>query len=331
MNTHPSRLTLAVTTIFCLFVSTYSHAIPILFGATHNGPDGDSTLVMINPTTGAATSVGSGLGFERVSGLDFDPVSGLLYGTGERADGSNTHVLFTVDTATGVGTEVGPTGVEGFNGIFGGANTFSDISFRPSDGALFGFGVPGESLVNINLSTGAASQIAFATFNGELGFQANDGSALAFDSTSILFHAAGEDPSGRSCSGTPPNGGGAAFGCPDLLHTVDPATSLATIFQELLIPDLSVGENPRPNAMDFDFETGLLYASIVYGSGGSATNYLGIIDISTGLVSLRGVTSSGLDAIAFAEISAVPVPAAVWLFGTALIGLIGFGKRRKTV
>jgi hypothetical protein len=28
-------------------------------------------------------------------------------------------------------------------------------------------------------------------------------------------------------------------------------------------------------------------------------------------------------------VSAVPAPAAVWLFGTALIGLIGFGKRRK--
>ncbi|MFC1560704.1 VPLPA-CTERM sorting domain-containing protein [Pseudomonadota bacterium] len=27
--------------------------------------------------------------------------------------------------------------------------------------------------------------------------------------------------------------------------------------------------------------------------------------------------------------SAVPVPAAVWLFGTALIGLVGFSKRRK--
>ena len=25
----------------------------------------------------------------------------------------------------------------------------------------------------------------------------------------------------------------------------------------------------------------------------------------------------------------VPVPAAVWLFGTALIGLVGIGKRRK--
>ena len=29
------------------------------------------------------------------------------------------------------------------------------------------------------------------------------------------------------------------------------------------------------------------------------------------------------------EISPVPVPAAVWLFGTALIGLLGFSKRRK--
>jgi hypothetical protein len=27
----------------------------------------------------------------------------------------------------------------------------------------------------------------------------------------------------------------------------------------------------------------------------------------------------------------VPIPAAVWLFGTALIGLVGIGKRRKTV
>ena len=30
-------------------------------------------------------------------------------------------------------------------------------------------------------------------------------------------------------------------------------------------------------------------------------------------------------------VSAVPIPAAVWLFGTALIGLVGFGKRRKTI
>ena len=31
----------------------------------------------------------------------------------------------------------------------------------------------------------------------------------------------------------------------------------------------------------------------------------------------------------YVEVSAVPVPAAVWLFGTALVGLAGFGRRRK--
>ena len=29
------------------------------------------------------------------------------------------------------------------------------------------------------------------------------------------------------------------------------------------------------------------------------------------------------------SVSAVPVPAAVWLFGSGLIGLIGFAKRKK--
>ncbi len=29
------------------------------------------------------------------------------------------------------------------------------------------------------------------------------------------------------------------------------------------------------------------------------------------------------------QVSAVPVPAAIWLFGSALIGLIGFGKRKS--
>lgn len=35
------------------------------------------------------------------------------------------------------------------------------------------------------------------------------------------------------------------------------------------------------------------------------------------------------DNASFDEVSSVPVPAAVWLFGTALIGLFGFDKRRK--
>ena len=36
------------------------------------------------------------------------------------------------------------------------------------------------------------------------------------------------------------------------------------------------------------------------------------------------------DMVVRVDVSAVPLPAAVWLFGTALIGLVGLGKRRKT-
>jgi len=55
---------------------------------------------------------------------------------------------------------------------------------------------------------------------------------------------------------------------------------------------------------------------------------------SAGSVELMGfpigtesVSRSGQ--VVIAEISVIPIPAAVWLFGTALIGLIGFGRRRK--
>jgi hypothetical protein len=47
---------------------------------------------------------------------------------------------------------------------------------------------------------------------------------------------------------------------------------------------------------------------------------------------LTVLTSTNLgNQVAFGEFSAVPVPAAVWLFGTALIGLIGFGKRKSRI
>jgi hypothetical protein len=32
-----------------------------------------------------------------------------------------------------------------------------------------------------------------------------------------------------------------------------------------------------------------------------------------------------------ADVAAVPVPAAVWLFGSGLLGLIGVARRKKTV
>ena len=43
----------------------------------------------------------------------------------------------------------------------------------------------------------------------------------------------------------------------------------------------------------------------------------------------RKYKSAGLAVTGSAEISAVPVPAAVWLFGSGLLGLMGMARRRK--
>jgi hypothetical protein len=60
------------------------------------------------------------------------------------------------------------------------------------------------------------------------------------------------------------------------------------------------------------------YASIIHGGPGAL--------ISDGDNEINGVL--GLDAD-FTPVGAVPVPAAIWLFGTALIGFIGFSRRRN--
>ena len=70
--------------------------------------------------------------------------------------------------------------------------------------------------------------------------------------------------------------------------------------------------------------------------GGNQTPALYIFSLTTGMINSITLTDFwvGNGAISHLEIvrgiSAVPVPAAVWLFGTALVGLLGFGKRRKT-
>ncbi|MCP3670202.1 MAG: hypothetical protein GY814_07180 [Gammaproteobacteria bacterium] len=46
---------------------------------------------------------------------------------------------------------------------------------------------------------------------------------------------------------------------------------------------------------------------------------------------LQDHTSVPRVASALVRVSVVPVPAAIWLFGTALIGLVGYGKRKSKV
>ena len=61
--------------------------------------------------------------------------------------------------------------------------------------------------------------------------------------------------------------------------------------------------------------------------GAGSMEYISYIDTSGNKVLLSSVNHTG--EITFANTAAIPVPAAVWLFGSGLIGLAGFTRRKK--
>src|SRR5262249_35668368 len=150
---------------------------------------------------------------------------GVLYGEGRNSLG--TQVLLTINTATGQGTAVGPLGVAP------NAN-FQDISFRHSDGKLFGY-FSGNSYTS-STTTGQATSVGKAN-DFSLG-----GNALAFSPNDVLLSANNVD-----------------------LQTVNQTTGLATHLLNLTYSPTS--GTPRANGMDFDPLTGVLFASVVYGNG----------------------------------------------------------------
>ena len=161
----------------------------VLYGANGAGGNPATSLVTINPATGAATVVGP-IGFS-VTGLAVNPLTGVLYGSTGGVSPVSPNSIITINTTTGAGTLVGATGL---------GNPVADISFR-SDGVLFGWSEATDDLVTINTATGVATVVgdsALATF----------GSGLAFNNTGTLFFA--------------------GSGNTGMFRTINPATGLPT-------------------------------------------------------------------------------------------------------
>jgi len=79
---------------------------------------------------------------------------------------------------------------------------------------------------------------------------------------------------------------------------------------------------------DRHFEDGLVNSYEGYGVADRHDNFLG----EHGLFDYVAYTDPDDDAVAalsVAQISVVPLPAATWLFGTALIGFVAMSRRRN--
>lgn len=260
-----------------------------LYGMTYSGSAGPSTLVTINPATGAASTVGA-VGFERCGGMDFRS-DGVLFAACQR-NGSSTSVLVTVNAATGVGTEVGPTGMTPSTG---------DLSFR-SDDTLFAYDAsnsPTHMLYTVSTFTGASALV------GDTGLGFAGGNGMSFNLSGVLYHS-------QTSGGANSN-----------LNTLSTGSGTATLVG-LITPSTN-----RFAAMDAHPLTGVLYASELTGSGGSTANLVTINTgtltntvigpTATGLDALAFSPLSGVPALDFPLLLAL----------LALLGAMGFWSLRR--
>ena len=94
------------------------------------------------------------------------------------------------------------------------------------------------------------------------------------------------------------------------------ALNATTAIQQALINDGFTGTGTSGSYLITPYST-----SRGYGVWGDGTMSVGLVSFGTGLYSYSGFTTWAP--------SAVPVPAAVWLFGSGLIGLFGIARRKK--
>ncbi|MEY2538625.1 MAG: hypothetical protein QOG67_2365 [Verrucomicrobiota bacterium] len=230
-----------------------------------------------------------------------------------------TGILYGIGTDTStdavdlikINTMTGMATTVGFTGIYF-SNNFQDISFR-SDGTLFG--VANGTAYTIDLITGAASALG-ATSLGKFG------SGLAFDPSNTLY-----------------NINGATIGTIDQMSGAGTTTGTTVTYPSDLF-------NPRPNAMDYDLTSGILYASVVHGGGDLANavptsidggisltaNFIAQIDVATGNVTGVFATVNGLDGLAVAPTAPTSVPDALstlWL-ALPLCGLFALTRLRPS-
>ncbi len=136
-------------------------------------------------------------------------------------------------------------------------------------------------------------------------------SVFDFDNK-VLFSPGTQDPTGPPLNG-PCLAGTSGVGC-----TLD--DSIATLGDFDALYNTATGANSGFLSLGRNGKIAFDLTSMVSLSGPSVYLYLGeVANNGEGLIG----------AVEISDIPAVPVPAAFWLFGTALIGFVGMSRRRK--
>ncbi len=243
--------------------------------------------------------------------------------------------VYTIDSVTGTQTLLGNSGVGRLN----------SLAATPS-GVLYSAGGPSQAnqnhLITINPATGVGTDLGTITFDVAPPPSASGITALAADASGNLYGAMPSfsgpqlsalyriDPATRLATQVTGNMGGYAvqaleFSSTGILYgtsissnigllTIDPVTGVTT----------QVGPRGGPNFQSIAFgPDGTLWGAEITTSGRLYT-----IDATTGASTLAfSGLNNNLRGIEF--LAPVPVPAAVWLFGSGLAAMAGLARRNK--
>lgn len=168
-----SRILKFVTLSMVLSMGALQALAATLYGTIGAG-GGASTLVTIDPTSGALVSTIGSVGYA-VNGMTVDPTTGTLYATTSNRDATFPDGLITINTTTGAGTPVGT-----------GAGQYVNVPSANSSGQLFGWTEDSDDLVLWNKTAGTVTVPGDSTMNTYEG-------GMAFDNNNVLYYLNGNE------------------------------------------------------------------------------------------------------------------------------------------
>lgn len=246
---------------------------------------------------------------------------------------SSQDALYTLDLATGATNLIGDLNPD--SALYA---TPVSMAIRPSDGTIF-VNNNSRSADNVLATVDAATGLATSLGGGDYIDQ-----ALAFDNRNTLYAA---DATGALATINQTDGSSTAIGGSRLPRLFGLDYNSADGFLYGITGSLSALDLLKINPTDGSLVSTLALSNsisgsapgtlmfdwngILWGTTNSGSDNLFQIDTATGNVSNFRTVSAGFtpQGMGYVDVNVVPVPAAVWLFGTALIGLVGFTKRRK--
>ncbi|MES2500863.1 MAG: DUF4394 domain-containing protein [Pseudomonadota bacterium] len=259
--------------------------------------------------------------------------------------------LYTFDSAdVGGGTFVGISGLVG-------SESFVGIDLRPSNNTIYGV-TTSNNVYTLNASSGAATFVTALSSNVidsnlGYGFDFNPAADFAGNASLRLVSSAGNNYAvnvntgvvGNTASmiGTGYSAVAYTLSTPAGAPTDTPVLYYVNADNDTMFENVKGVSFNAPNIVEVGklnanigsingfeiFADGSAFLAAIVGNGNANSgSFLFDADIETGEIKQIGRFGSDIRGLTAAP-SAVPVPAAAWLFGSALIGFAGF--RRKSV